>query len=304
MPAVVHAEVEGHEAVVLGVWEERLLDVEPPPELVEELALAHREILDDPVVRQDLHVVVREENGQEVAGLLHLGQVAGRPRGGGAAVVAVGDVEHVHAGEGLDDGLTVGQRPDGVLDVVLGPEVVQRLALHGLGDGCVDGVVAAVRQHHGLSVGPLLQQVARPVVFLVGASVLVLEDHVGVVLGGGHEADDAGLRPPVHDEAVDVEARHGVADEGLGGGQRAERLGALRVDLIGVLIGALRQIDLGTDDVEERVLVARREGAGLVDRDDVVGDRGDVLGEFGRGSERPERTDGGHEAKRGAAEVR
>ena len=216
------------------------------------------------------------------------------PSGGGRAVVAVGDVERVDPAERLHERGGLVDGPDRVLDVVLGPEVVDRRALHGPGDGVVDGVVAAVSQHDRLGVGPLREHVARPVVLLVGPRVLVLEDDVVVVVLGRDQPDEPRLGPAVHDQAVHVEPGGLVADEGAGLGERAERLGPLLVDLVGVLVGPLGQVDLGADDVQERVLVAGGQLARLRGRDDVVGDGGDALGVLGRRAERAERADGGH----------
>ncbi len=98
------------------------------------------EVLDQPVVRKDLDLVVGEGDGEEVLGAAGVGargmrRVAGRNLGAGApgrggAVVAVGDVELGNPRERGDQSVPVGARgaPDGMRDAVGGGEVEQGLS--------------------------------------------------------------------------------------------------------------------------------------------------------------------------------
>jgi hypothetical protein len=129
---------------------------------------------------------------------------------------------------------------------------------------------------------------------LSGPGELVLEDHPLVVLRHRDQPEDPVLGLPVHHEAIDVEGWLVLLDVRLAGGEAGEVGGAHRVDLIGVLVGASREVDLGADDVEERVPAALRQLAGLLGVDDVVGDGGDFFGVARGRAEGPERKDGGH----------
>ena len=94
-----------------------------------------------------------------------------------------------------------------MLNEVVGLKVVQGRRFHCCIHGVVDVVRAAVGEHHGLGVGPLRQDVPRPVVLLFRPRLLVLQDDAVVVLGHRNEAEDPRLRPPVHHQPVDVQGR-------------------------------------------------------------------------------------------------
>ena len=238
------------------------------------------------VVGQDAQLRGGEEAGHEAAGLgvraLRGAQLGPGAEGGGGAVVAVGD-------EGARDGLEGGEErggvahaPDGVADAVRGDEVAER-GLRGLGlDEGVDRGEVLVAEEDLAGVGARLEDVARAVVLLVLARLLVAQDRAGGVVVDRAAGDDGRLRRAAHRLAVEVERRRLLADEAPVADERRERPLRLRVDRRGVRVGAVGQVDLGAHDVQERERVAGGERAGLVGVDDVVRERGDPRGELGR----------------------
>ena len=152
------------------------------------------EIADDAVVGHDLHLIVREHDREErvvlAAVALALPMDA---RGRRASVVAVRDVERRDRLESGRERAAVvgGERPEGVAYAVLRREVVDGRGALRRSDDRVDAGIGRVREEHRLVVRPELVDVARAVVFLVGARLLVLLDDVRIVFGHGRAPDDA-----------------------------------------------------------------------------------------------------------------
>lgn len=259
------------------------------------------------IVRENLHLPVREDDHEEGVVLFAL-RIGGSPslpcggasdssgvdaRGSSAAVVTVGDVQVRDAGaERLDEdgAVAITDGPKRVLDAVVGGEVFDGRGAGDGGDDLVDRVVGAVREEDGLVVGAERVDVAHAIVFFVGARLLVFADRVVVVLGDARETDDAHL--PVIAEALSVqpELRRRVFAERAFFEQTGERDAALGVDLVGVLVDALGQIDLWARDAQEAVIVAFSKRPGLGRRHHIVRRAGYGTGEtFGR-TERAERT--------------
>ena len=147
------------------------------------------QILHHAVVVHDLHLVMGEDHGEEiVAGLFQLRLAARRrdARGGGGAVVAVGDVE---VGHGADhradarDGRFVVDQPDSVLDAVIGGQVGNRRAGGGIGDQFFGLVAVRVGEQDRAGLRVECLNLADAVVFLVRAGEFVLADAIGVVVG-------------------------------------------------------------------------------------------------------------------------
>ena len=273
------------------------------------------EVLDHAVVREDLHLVVRERHGEEplalgaaVAGLA-LGRITGPglrdgaagAHGAGGAMVAVRDVELLDAAEGLHDGrgLLGGGRPDGVADAIGSGEAEEGLAgARSLGRGGDQGVDAGVRrvgQEDGAGLGAQLHDVARAVVLLVLPRLLVLEDDVVLVLVHGERGGDARLDVGAHLEPVQVEGRS-VLDEQRGGVAEAGEVGpGGLVDDVRVVVRVRRQLDLRTRDAQVAQRVALGEGRGLIRVHHVVGDGRDVGGLGGLGAQGAEGSNAAHD---------
>jgi len=97
-----------------------------------------------------------------------------------------------------------------------------------------------------------------------------------------------------HAEAVEVEARRVLGDERAVVDELLKILAGLRVDLVGVDVRAVGQIDLGARDVEEAERAILRERARFLCVDHVVGDARHLLDFlFGR-TQGAERMDDGH----------
>ncbi len=189
--------------------------------------------------------------------------------------------------------LRVGGRPHGVSDAVLGDEVVERGARRDRGDSRGGRGGVAKRQQHGARLGAQFRDVPGAVVFLVLARALVLDDHVAAVLVHRECPGQARLLVVAHAQAIDVQPRRAVLHEDAGP-ERLERLPGTRVDLIGVGRRGRRQVDLGPRDVEEAVRPPLSQRPGFFGVDDVVGNRGDVGGEFGTGTDCAERANECH----------
>ena len=150
------------------------------------------QILDNPVVRQDSQLIVREHDRQKPAIFLAprgprvLACRGGRgPGAAGRAVVAVGDVEEVEVAKRGDIGRGVGHLPADMPDAIGGHEVKERLAGRVGGDPGGERARAgdepsaiAEAEKHGLGMAGGGQEVPGAVVFLVGPRLLVLADLV------------------------------------------------------------------------------------------------------------------------------
>ena len=125
---------------------------------------------------------------------------------------------------------------------------------------------------------------------------LVLLDHVLLVLVHREARGDARLLVPAHPQAIEVQRRLVLHHQRRVVPQRIEVVARLGVDLGRVRIGAGRQIDLRSRDVQEAQGIAGRELAGLLGADDVVGDRRHGRGVVARRPQCAERSNDGHPA--------
>ena len=116
-----------------------------------------------------------------------------------------------------------------------------------------------------------------------------------VVLVDREACGDAGLRMRAHLQAIDVKRRRVFFDERRARSQIAKVLGRAFVDLVGMRIGARRQIDLGARDVQKAQRVAVGQRPRLVGAHDVVRNSGHRRGRMGRGTQRCEGKNGSHE---------
>ncbi len=205
--------------------------------------------------------------------------------------MAIGDVERRQAAERADDGIHVGagDLPQGVRHAIRRHKVVDRLGLrHARGHG-IDGWRRRIRQEHGAGLRPQLGDVARAIVFLVAARLLVLLDEPRVVFVHRVARGQAGLLVLPHPQLVEVERRLGLLQHRLS--RLREPLGRGPVDDVRIRIGAGRQVDLGARHVQEAQFVAGGQRARFLGVDDVVGDGGDARGERRLGPQRAEGSD-------------
>ena len=249
---------------------------QPRRELGEEVAgRAADEVLDDAVVRQDLHLPVRKRHRQEPARFraAHVSIGACRARG---AMVSVGDVERGHVGErgrnrGADARLSLPERVD---DPVGRGDVVERRTGDDLSDRGVHGGTPAVREQHRPALRPGLDDVARAVVLLVGPRLLVLLDEVAAVLVHRERGGDAGLDVATHLQAIDIDRRRGVLLERFRL-ERRERRGGLRVDGVVVRVRVGGEVDFGPRHVQKAQRIASQRPR-LRGAHDVVGNGGNA----------------------------
>ena len=119
------------------------------------------------------------------------------------------------------------------------------------------------------------------VFFLVAAGEFVLLDSTRIVVVDVRRKDDAVLRVPVHGLGIEVVALALVLHEPTFGDEAFELATSFWIDAGIVLIGALGKIDFGANDVVERTDVVARLGTGFGGIEDVVGTRGDEMGDAG-----------------------
>lgn len=302
----VHAEASGVAWFGVHVF----FDASDGGEFVDELIGREAvEVFDEAVVWEDVEFGGGEESGEEpvvffVAGVfgVFVASLRAGACGGGGAVVSVGDVGGVEFFVGGDEGCVFLDAPDGVSYAVGCGEVVERLAGGVCFDEAFEVVVVFVEEEDGAGVGVEGEDVAGAVVFFGLPCFLVLfDDVVGVVVdvAAGDDADLGEFAGALgglegHGLAVDVDAGRVVAEEGAVGDEAFEVVLGGLVDGVGVGIGVGREVDVGTDDVEEGEGVALGESGGFVAVDDVVGDGSDAFGGFGCGSEGLERVDSEH----------
>ncbi len=263
------------------------------------------QVLHDPVVIHDVELVRREDDGLEkivafltgVSGILGLAVVVDSGSGG-AAVVAVGDVEGIDLLEGLfdfpDEGVVVDD-PDGVYETVGAGEIVKRLFGPNPVEETIEHLVVAVGEEDRAGVGIGGGDVVGAIVFLVPAGELVLLDQVLLVFldrGPGHEA---GLDVSSHLLLIDIEAGLRFLDEDAPFDQFLEALGGLFVDFAVIVVELGREIDFGLGDVQERVGVFPDHLFRFFGGENVVGGSGHLGDEFEAGAEGAERFDDGHD---------
>jgi hypothetical protein len=98
--------------------------------------------------------------------------------------------------------------------------------------------------------------VARAIVLLVAPGSLVFLDDVLFVLVDREASGHACLLVRSHPQAIEVERRRVLDDEGCLGPQRGQIVARLLVDTVRVRVCSWRQIDLGPRDVEKAEQVA------------------------------------------------
>ena len=177
------------------------------------------------MVGEDLQLVVREGDRQEaleaagagrrrVAGAAAGERRAGAP-GGGRAMVAVGDVERRHRGEGGDQRVALGRGdpPEGVGDAVGGDEVEERRLARRRARPRRRSPARPVGEEHDAGLRAQLDDVPGAIVLLVAPRLLVLLDQVALVLVDREAAGDADLDVTVHVQPIEVERRLGLDRE-------------------------------------------------------------------------------------------
>ena len=116
-------------------------------------------------------------------------------------------------------------------DSVRRDKVIERRLATGVADNQIDCLVVAIREKGRPRVGGERLDVARAVVFLVLARLLVLLENARQIVLGVERRDDARLRMGAHRLAIGVELRLGVLDERSVGHQRIQRLAGLGIRL-------------------------------------------------------------------------
>ena len=216
---------------------------------------------------------------------------AGRRR----PMVAVGHVQQGHARERVHEAPRLRHPPHRVRHPVVGGEVVERRRAHGRGDQRVDVRAVAVGEEDRLRLALHLHDVPRPVVLLVRPGPLVLADPVVVVLVHRAAPDDPGLLAPAHPQPVDVQRRLALLGERYLPDESLQVLPAPGVDGVGVHVDALGQVDLRTDDVQERARTALGHRPRLRGVDHVVGNARHLGSALGGRPPRPERMQSSHD---------
>ena len=185
-----------------------------------------------------------------------------------AAVVPVRDVRDGNAREELLELVAPAARargdlPDRVADAVRRDEVVERGGAAGVGDDRVDRLVVAVGEERRTRVRLKRLDVARAVVFLVLARLLVLLEDAREVVLRVEARHDARLRMGPHRLAVGVVLRLRVLDKRAVRPQRVKRAARLRIGLRRRAGRTVGQVDLGTRDVQKALRIARGQGLRL-----------------------------------------
>lgn len=119
------------------------------------------------------------------------------------------------------------------------------------------------------------------VIFFVGPRLLVLTNLAGSVLLCFYTGDDACLGHAFADLPIEVEARPSFFCERPVSNHCLQIVARLLVDLCGMAICFGGQVNLGTDDMQERARLALCTLAGLFGGDHVVGIAGDFGSMFG-----------------------
>jgi hypothetical protein len=181
-----------------------------------------------------------------------------------------------------------------MVDPVVGPEVVDRLACADGPRQPIDRGRRLVGQEHDAGLRPQLDDVPRAIVFLVAARAFVFLDQVPIVLVEREARGDAGLLVSAHSKPIAIHRRLVVLDERRVRAERGEVLPRRLVHLGGIRIGAVGQIDLGSSDVEEAQRIADGEPPGFVGVDDVVRNGRNGGGALARRPQGAKGTDNGH----------
>ena len=250
------------------------------------------EVAHHAVVVENRELLGGEAHGQVVVVFLAagvfgvgLGASGAHARRRSGTMVAVGNVEGIHGAKLAGDGLEVGRRvdqPEGVTETVdVGHEIIEWFLLGDSLDEGLECVIVPIGQKGGTDVGVGGGEVPHAVVFFVAAGEFVLLDATGIVVVDVRRKDDAILRVPVHGLGIEVVALALVLHEPTFGDEAFELATSFGIDARIVLIGALGKIDFGANDVVERTDVVARLGTGFGGIEDVVGTRGDEMGDAG-----------------------
>ncbi len=183
------------------------------------------QISHDAVVREDLHLVVRERDAEERRVVCPVSErrtvalvateIIARPRGAGRAVVTVGDVQRLDRRKRLDKRIAVcpAHRPHRVANGVRRREIKQRLAGAEPPYDGIDRRRRAICEKHRPRLRADRDHVPRPIVFLVPPRPFVLLDDVAVVLVKRPARGDASLLVAPHPQPIQVDARLVFDDE-------------------------------------------------------------------------------------------
>jgi hypothetical protein len=211
-------------------------------------------------------------------------------------MVTVGDVEHWHRGESLDQRRFLAQVhvPHLVPHAIARHEVEQRRLRDRSPHHRVDPIRRLVGEEDGTGLRPDGQQMPGAIVLLVGPRLLVLANQIVIVLVYRETGRHAALRVGAHREPVDIETRRILDHEGRGLPESREVVGRLRISDFGVWVRVRWQIDLGPRHVQEADRIAVGESPSFVARHDIVRHRRHAWRRLGNGSQRTEREYGGH----------
>ena len=273
-------------------------DIHPSPELGQQFCgRSTARIPHQPVVRQDLHLVVGEDHRKKGAVLTFCSAHRGvDPRGGRGAVVAVGHVQRRHSPEQLGDRLPGQPRhdPEPVLDAVGRDEVEFGLRPLHLPDRGVERRHRAVGEEDGLVVSSEGLHVPHPVLLFVGTGLLVLLDAIPVVFSDARAGHEPCLSVVPHPLGVHVEAGLGMGHQDTAGQEILEALATLPVDHLRVFFHPLGKVDLRPGHMEKAIGVPSGQGEGFPSGNHVIGGRSDP-GHQGRGrSKCAKRRESGH----------
>src|SRR5690606_10916678 len=236
---------------------------------IQERLRRHREHSHDPVVGQDPHLLHGKEHCWKefelpVLPAILRPQFRGRATRRFAAMVSIGYVESVDVCEQRDQPIGIGCSPEDVADAVLEGYVVDWLGLHNPSYQLIDLADGAVGQHHRLGVRPLGQNVTGPILLFRRTGLLVLEDAILVVVGDRYTTENAGLCPPIHHQSVYIDGGDVLHDRVLTPTKCFKIFSPLGIDGIIVLVGALREIDLGANHVQKAPRLPFRKASCLL----------------------------------------
>ena len=264
--------------------------------------------LEHAVVVEDRHLAMRKDDREEIvvravvpaARLRHA-------RGGGRAVMAVGDIDRRQRVEGARqrrDGRVVVDHPHLVAHAVVGGDVDVGCARGGARQHGVDLGRGRIGHHHRAGLGVDGLDLADAVVLLQRRGQLVLAHAVRRVVGERGDAGEPGLHAVAPGQPVDVVAGLGVAHEHAGRDHAGEVLGRLGVDGAVIRVDRRIEVDLGLGDVQEAPRLALGALARLRAREHVIGRGQDFGGAAGRGTQRAKGLDERQEELQGGRMAR
>ena len=292
--------VQNRERLAAEFRADDFLHVEPRAQLGHELVGRKAvQVFHHALVRPYLQLGVGEEHGQEIVGFLGRLRRPARHaaglrdlRGGGYAMVAVGDVHAPERVEPRGDrfGELVGNSEAAVAHAVVGREIEQRLAAFHLFVDPRELFVEMMGQEYGAGLRLAAAHVVNAVDFLVDAGRLVLLHDAVQVVVDGHATHEAVLHAAIHREFVQVKRRFVVDREIAARLLVAQHASRLQVHEQVEGVGALREVHDRLVDCQERPRVRGHDLARFLDVLHVVGKRRHVGCRFARrahGLERP-----------------